>query len=385
MADTQRESELRRVQKTWDALARGSDVLGIIYGYPRKPNQSLESFFATGEREIGRTLRNARHRRLPRRREAALDFGCGVGRLTQAMARRFEHAIGVDISAAMIETARALNRHGDRCEYVLNEDASLAAFGDASFDFVYSNVVLQHMPPDLGRLYVAEFARVLRPGGLLVFQVPHDRAPLRRLTRRAVVAEIQPAVDRLHVPADAPALIRARVRNRSGRPWPGVPAPRGISLGNHWLSEGGRMLVLDDGRVALGRDLGPGEQTELELEVTAPRDPGRYTLEIDLVQEGVAWFAQRRKLSRRRTESARIAVEVGEIGCDYEPADASPARHPDPSVEHEPRAEMEMHAIRRETVLATLEAAGARVLRVVDDHAAGLGWLSLRYTATKDA
>ena len=49
-------------------------------------------------------------RGLPRARALALDFGCGAGRLSRALAAHFEHVVGVDVSASMIETARALNR-----------------------------------------------------------------------------------------------------------------------------------------------------------------------------------------------------------------------------------------------------------------------------------
>jgi SAM-dependent methyltransferase len=366
------DAALHRVQETWEALARDDDVLGVIYGYPRLPNQSLESFFAAGEREIGRTLRGARLRRLPRRRAAALDFGCGVGRLTQAIARRFERAVGVDVSPTMIDWANRLNRHGDRCSYVLNEDASLARFDDESFDFVYSNLVLQHMPPELGRAYVGELARVLRPGGLLVFQVPHARAPLPRLPRGAALAEIAPVDAELHTPPGATASLRVRVRNAGSKPWPGATGERMLFLGNHWYDGEGRLLVLDDGRAALGRDVDPADEVELDLTVTAPPEPGDYVLELDLVQESVGWFAERRKLSRRRSQTARIPVRVGE----FEPADAVPAAD-----DAQPR--MEMHALPRDEVVAILERAGARVVAVRDDRSAGLGWQSLRYTATR--
>ncbi len=50
------------------------------------------------------------------------------------------------------------------------------------------------------------------------------------------------------------------------------------------------MLTEDDGRSALLCDLGPGQETNLPLRVKAPSQPGRYILELDLVQEHVAWF-----------------------------------------------------------------------------------------------
>jgi SAM-dependent methyltransferase len=352
-------------------------VLGAIWGYPYKRDQSVSSFLASGEREIARTLRRGRRRRLPRRRDAALDFGCGVGRLTQAMARRFGRSVGVDVSAAMIEAAERLDRER-RCEFVLNEAPSLERFDDASFDFVYSNIVLQHMPPELGVVYVCEFARVLRPGGLLVFQVPDERLPLPPLPRRAFVGRIEPAEKRLRIPAGADALVRARVRNASRAYWSAAPGEQMIYLGNHWLAEDGGLLVLDDGRIGLGRDLESGAEVELELRVRAPETPGRYVLELDLVQQDVCWFSDRRRLSRRRTRTVRIPVEVDGV---YEPADIDPARR---DVEPDEFGPMEMHAIPRETVLAALERGGAHVLDVREDDAAGFGWRSLRYTATRD-
>ncbi len=51
----------------------------------------------------------------PKRR--ALDFGCGVGRLTQALARHFNIVDGVDIAPSMIELANQFNRSGGRCRY----------------------------------------------------------------------------------------------------------------------------------------------------------------------------------------------------------------------------------------------------------------------------
>ena len=62
----------------------------------------------------------------------ALDFGCGVGRLTQALAEHFERVAGVDIAASMIARARQENRHGDRVRYVVNERSDLAGLGSAA-------------------------------------------------------------------------------------------------------------------------------------------------------------------------------------------------------------------------------------------------------------
>lgn len=110
---------------------------------------------------------------------SALDFGCGIGRLTQALAEGFERVVGVDIAPAMIEKAREANRFKEKCEYVVNSRDDLRMFGNGSFDFVISRIVLQHLPNALAESYLREFVRVLGAGGILVVQIP-----ARRIRRR---------------------------------------------------------------------------------------------------------------------------------------------------------------------------------------------------------
>jgi ubiquinone/menaquinone biosynthesis C-methylase UbiE len=99
-----------------------------------------------------------------------LDFGCGAGRLTQALARHFDDAVGVDVSAPMVKRARMEDTYG-RCRFVHNERADLAVFDDASFDVAYSSLVLQHIPTALAMGYLSEMMRVVVPGGVVTVQV----------------------------------------------------------------------------------------------------------------------------------------------------------------------------------------------------------------------
>ena len=111
---------------------------------------------------------------LPTNRSKALDFGCGVGRLTRALLEHFAEAHGVDISAKMIEVAQ---RSTPRCQFHLNNSQNLSLFADETFDFVYSNRVLQHMPSQaMIEKYIREFFRISVPGGLVVFQVPYKKS-----------------------------------------------------------------------------------------------------------------------------------------------------------------------------------------------------------------
>ena len=66
-----------------------------------------------------------------------------------------------------------------------------------------------------------------------------------------------------------------------------------IAAGNRWLKPDGSLVTDMDGRYGIPKDLKPGEEADVPLGVTAPKEPGDYILEVDLVQEQVSWFSDR--------------------------------------------------------------------------------------------
>ncbi len=163
---------LDRVRDTWSALGEDDPLWAILsYAHTRGGRWDVAEFFATGESEIAALEAECAVLGLPRQRRVALDFGCGVGRLSRALASRYAEAIGVDIAASMIERARAMNADYANLRFVENVHADLRFLLDASVDLIYSVIVLQHMPAELQGVYIAEFMRVLAPAGLAVFQI----------------------------------------------------------------------------------------------------------------------------------------------------------------------------------------------------------------------
>jgi SAM-dependent methyltransferase len=182
---------LSKHKHDWDDLGRVDPLWAVLTSPERRYGKwNPEEFFASGAAEIAHVMRHAAQLGLPRHNRAALDFGCGVGRLTRALAKHIDRCVGVDISESMIAMAREWNRDMPTCHFVLNTAGDLGAFGDDSFDLIYSNIVLQHLPSvRLIESYIAEFIRTLTTDGLLVFQLPrhipwkHRIQPRRRMYR----------------------------------------------------------------------------------------------------------------------------------------------------------------------------------------------------------
>jgi ubiquinone/menaquinone biosynthesis C-methylase UbiE len=166
-------TSLIKLQEHWEGLAQADPLWAIcVDSLKRGKKWDRDEFFETGRTEVGRVMAHLRSLGLyPDASAAALDFGCGVGRLTRALARYFAECWGVDISPTMIGLAQDFN-DDRRCHFCLNETNDLKMFADERFGFIYSSIVLQHIPKRLVERYLVEFIRLLKPGGILVFQVP---------------------------------------------------------------------------------------------------------------------------------------------------------------------------------------------------------------------
>jgi malonyl-CoA O-methyltransferase len=94
-----------------------------------------------------------------------LDAGCGSGRYLQALSGRGARAIGVDLSAAMLERAR------ESTTRIARADLRALPFDEMSIDLVVCGLALGDV--EELELALSEIARVLRPGGHAVYSVVH--------------------------------------------------------------------------------------------------------------------------------------------------------------------------------------------------------------------
>ena len=170
---------MRAERREWEELAELDPLWAVLSDPERKGGRwDLDAFLATGEEEVTRTLARVAELGLPERRARALDFGCGVGRITRALASRFGDVVGLDASRTMVEHARRINEDVPNVSFVAG---SLAELEPASFDLAWSVLVLQHLAPDELEPAIERLIALVRPGGAAVFQLPHATRPLHRL------------------------------------------------------------------------------------------------------------------------------------------------------------------------------------------------------------
>jgi SAM-dependent methyltransferase len=144
----------------------------------------------------------------------ALDFGCGVGRLAEAMTAWADQVTGVDISPGMLELAR---KRGSKVVYTDSPPPG-------PFDWINSFIVFQHIPPERGMAIVEDLLGRLAPGGMISLQLTVWR-------------------DDRHIWVDAPGWRRFFQRRRQ-REWAASLPVGHIHMFDYDLSQVVRLLNL---------------------------------------------------------------------------------------------------------------------------------------------
>jgi SAM-dependent methyltransferase len=181
------------MREFWDERAR-EDAFYFVDSRLEYGRPDLERFWAGGSEDLDRILAALG---LDLDREAVVvEIGCGVGRLTRALAARARRVIALDVSEQMLRLAREHNPALENVDWQLGDGRSLSGVEDAVADACLSHVVFQHIPdPEVTLGYVREIGRVLRPGGWAAFQISNDpsvhdlaahRSRRRRLADRAL-------------------------------------------------------------------------------------------------------------------------------------------------------------------------------------------------------
>jgi hypothetical protein len=251
------------------------------------------------------------------------------------------------------------------------------------------------MEPAATRVVLADLLRVLRPGGLLVFQLPSHRetaqeAVIRPMPAAAYLARVTIA-EVAGFRAGETRELTVAVENIGNQSWRQAEIGS-LQIGNRWFDATGKLIVLqDDGRAVIPQVVRVNERCDARLTVSAPAVAGEYCLEVDLVHEGVAWF------SERGSKPVRVNVTVAEAvaGSAARPAslpvteypipqyDASLIPKPSSSDDRAGLDEFPMHGIVHHEVVDLMTRHHATVVHMDEDRRAGDEWKSYRYFVRK--
>jgi 2-polyprenyl-3-methyl-5-hydroxy-6-metoxy-1,4-benzoquinol methylase len=166
-----------RVQTVWQALGESKPHWSVVTADEFRPeniDRAMEAFYASGEANVATVMRTLERNGIDHGKlRTCLDFGCGVGRLSLALAGRFPEVLGVDVSESHLALARdAAARRGARNVSFRRLDAVDALEALPRSDFVLSLIVLQHNPPPVIRALLGGLLGRVAPGGVAMIQVP---------------------------------------------------------------------------------------------------------------------------------------------------------------------------------------------------------------------
>jgi SAM-dependent methyltransferase len=178
----------RRYQQDWDELARREPYFAVLtdrrFLRAGLDETTRRQFFETGQADVEHLFAVIReHASRAFEPATALDFGCGVGRVTLALSALVPSVTGCDISPEMIAIARQNAAAMGRFNVMFEMD--LDALRDRQFDLICSLIVFQHIPPSEGMITLTKLMRLMAPGGIAAihFTLRRPGTPLRRLAR----------------------------------------------------------------------------------------------------------------------------------------------------------------------------------------------------------
>jgi SAM-dependent methyltransferase len=179
--------------QSWESLAQRDPLWAVLssdeYRSSSLTPEAEDRFWQSGEEHVDHVFAIIRNEIAPAfAPRVALDFGCGVGRALVPLARRCDHAIGLDASPTMVARAR---QHLGACGVTnaevrgVHRRIDAAVLGRRRVDFVHSVLVFQHIVATEGLALFDQLLALLEPGGLgfVQFQCKNPGGELERAIR----------------------------------------------------------------------------------------------------------------------------------------------------------------------------------------------------------
>jgi len=164
------------MRRDWDARARRN---AFVYIASWRKDWEETSFFESGEQDYQRLVEPIlKQLQFDPASKSMAELGCGAGRMTRAFALRFRSVKAVDISAEMQSRGKSYLQSFSNIGWILTDGESVSGIDNGSVDFVFSYLVLQHLPEKkVVQNAIAEMMRILRPGGTFLFQFNGSTQP----------------------------------------------------------------------------------------------------------------------------------------------------------------------------------------------------------------
>jgi 2-polyprenyl-3-methyl-5-hydroxy-6-metoxy-1,4-benzoquinol methylase len=184
---------MAKTDRAWEHFGSTDPYHGVLTkeGFRKEKfdEQARTTFFESGERYVDFALSVVRSNIdaefVPTR---AIDFGCGVGRVTLPLARRCQHATGIDVSEGMLQEAAAnAERAGVTNVSWTRSDRDLSGL-TGTFDLIHSFIVFQHIMPHRGIAILDRLISVLSEGGIGIIHLTYANRSGTPLVRRAMTA-----------------------------------------------------------------------------------------------------------------------------------------------------------------------------------------------------
>ncbi|MBE2259449.1 MAG: class I SAM-dependent methyltransferase [Rhodobacteraceae bacterium] len=167
---------IAKVKTAWTHLGAVKPHFSVITDnqfLPENIGDSIDRFWASGEAEamdVQRILERQKFFALSSK--TCVEYGCGVGRVTMGLARRFRKTHGYDISRGHLAHARQ-RAHQIALTNVFFHQCDDDVLADLErCDFFYSRIVFQHNPPPIIAELIRKALRAVNPGGIAIFQIP---------------------------------------------------------------------------------------------------------------------------------------------------------------------------------------------------------------------
>lgn len=163
---------MRDTDSDWRKIADADPYFGVLthdrFSRSNLTQQTRDEFYASGEHNMAHVVAELKSCLdddfAPTR---ALDFGCGVGRLTLAMAAYANEVVGLDVAPGMLKEAEA-----ERDARGISSVSFSTSMPDGPFDWISSIIVFQHIPPPRGLQLLDEMLARLAPRGVISLHFP---------------------------------------------------------------------------------------------------------------------------------------------------------------------------------------------------------------------